>query len=126
MRRNRTAQRAIIALLLLGAACVPPAAAREVIRGPSNHGAIAYHAESASVGWATDRRTNREARVEALRQCGHPNCEVVVSIRGGCAALARGSKAHAVQKGATRAEAETKALRRCGAGCAILAWACTR
>ncbi len=126
MRRTLRLRCAVAALLLLGVACSPFASARDFVRGPSNHGAIAYHAQSASVGWATDRRTNREARVEALRQCGQPDCEVVASIRGGCAALATSTKAHAVQKGATRAEAETKALRRCGAGCTILAWACTR
>ena len=124
--RNRTARRAITALLLLGAACSPPAGARDATRGPSNHGAIAYHAESASVGWATNRRTSREAKIEALRQCGHERCEVVASVTRGCAALARTVKKHVVQKGVTRQEAEAKALRRCGAQCEIAAWTCTR
>ena len=90
------------------------------------YGAIAYHAASASVGWATDRKSAREAKVEALKQCGHERCEIVAAVTRGCAALARNQKKFAVQKGATRQEAETKALRRCGAQCEIAAWTCTR
>jgi hypothetical protein len=90
------------------------------------HGAIAYHAGSGGVGWATDRRTSREARIEALRQCAHPKCEVVGTVRAGCAALARSDGRFKVQKGATRAEAEAKALRVCGGGCEIAAWTCAR
>ncbi len=90
------------------------------------HAAIAYHAPSGSVGWATDRATSREARIEALRQCGHPRCEVVGTVRAGCAALARSPRSFKVQSGATRQEAEAKALRRCGEGCEIAAWTCTR
>ena len=90
------------------------------------YGAIAYHVESNSVGWATDRKSAREAKVEALRQCGHEKCEVVASITRGCGALARDPKKFVVEKGVTRNEAQTKALKRCGAQCEILAWTCTR
>ena len=115
------------ALLLLGVMAALPAAAREEKRSTArNHGAIAYHAPSRNVGWASDRRTRREAQVEALRQCGHPQCEVVASLNGGCAALAQGGQRHFSQRGVNRAEAETKALRRCGARCEIVAWVCTR
>jgi len=118
---------ALLALLALGALCASPVDARdEPRRGSSVHGAIAYHAESGSVGWATDRKSSREAKVEALRQCGHAKCEVMASVSRGCAALARSTKKHAVQNGVTREEAEAKALRRCGEQCEIAAWACTR
>ena len=115
------------ALLVAGALSAPPAAARqEPRRAAANHAAIAYHAPSRNVGWASERRTRRQAQLEALRQCGHPQCEVVASLNGGCAALAQGNKRHFMQRGANRAEAEAKALRRCGADCAIAAWVCTR
>jgi uncharacterized protein DUF4189 len=118
---------ALIALLALGALCASPAAARdEPRRGSAIFGAIAYHPESGSVGWATDRKTSREAKVEALRQCGHEKCEVMASVSRGCAALARSTKKHSVQNGVTRQEAEAKALRRCGEQCEIAAWTCTR
>ena len=115
---------ALIALLAL---CALPAAARdEPRRGSSAYGAIAYHPESGAVGWATDRKSSREARVEALRQCGHERCEVIASVSRGCAALARSQKKHSVQTGVTRQEAEAKALRRCGEQCEVAAWTCTR
>jgi len=92
----------------------------------SLHGAIAYHQASGSMGWATDRRTSREASTEALKQCGHEQCVVVASVTRNCAALAKNPKKFSVQKGATRQEAETKALAKCGAGCEVAVWTCTR
>jgi hypothetical protein len=115
------------ALLLLAMAWIAPAEARDVSKSASPpHAAIAYHAETGSVGWATDRKTGRDAKVEALRQCGHERCEVVAEVSRGCAALARDGKKHSTQKGATRQEAEAKARQRCGERCEIAAWACTR
>ncbi len=102
-----------------------PGAAQKQARN-ALYGAIAYHGASNSVGWATDRSTSREARIEALKQCGHEQCVVVATVSRNCAALARNPKKFAVQKGATRQEAETKALGKCGAGCEIAAWTCTR
>jgi Domain of unknown function (DUF4189) len=117
---------ATLALLFFAGYSSLAAAAQEK-RGAGNaHGAIAYHAGSGSTGWATDRRTSREARIEALKQCGHEQCVVVATVTRNCAALARTPKKFIVQKGATRQEAETKALGKCGAGCAVAAWTCTR
>jgi len=127
VRRSGTILRALAVWLALGALCSLPAAAREEARARNpSFGAIAYHPESGSIGWVADRRTSREAKIEALRQCSHERCEVVASVTRGCAALARHAKKHVVQKGVTRQEAETKALRRCGAQCEIAAWTCTR
>ena len=118
---------AVAALLALAALSSAPAAAREEAHSRTSlHGAIAYHVESGSVGWATDRKSGREAKVEALRQCGHQKCEVVAEVNRGCAALAREAKKHSAQNGASRQEAEAKALRRCGDKCEIAAWTCTR
>ena len=113
--------------LLLGAFSAAPVEARDEAKSTTSpHAAIAYHAESGSVGWATDRKTGRDAKVEALRQCGHEKCEVVAEVNRGCAALAREGKKHSTQKGATRQEAEAKARHRCGEKCEIAAWTCTR
>jgi hypothetical protein len=90
------------------------------------YGAIAYHQGSGSAGWATDRRTAREAKVEALRQCGHEKCVVVASVTRGCAALANDPQKFVVQRGVTQQEAQTKALERCGKACKVAAWTCTR
>ena len=111
----------------LVAGCSTSAAAREQPKSNGSlHGAIAYHAASGSVGWATDRKSSRDAKVEALRQCAHERCEVVAEVNRGCAALAREGKKHSAQKGANRQEAEAKAMRSCGDKCEIAAWTCTR
>src|SRR6185295_2783889 len=73
----------------------------------------------------------RHANVAALKQCGQKQCEIVYKFKNGCAALADGAKKPAAAAGATRDEAETKALRRCNEAnraenCNLVAWACTR
>lgn len=114
---------------MLLAAWAATAIAAEKEAKPSRnqfYGAIAHHAASKSVGWATDRRTSREARLEALKHCGHEQCVIVGTVTRGCAALATSVKASVVQQGVTRQEAQTKALAKCGAGCEIAVWTCTR
>jgi hypothetical protein len=107
--------------------CIAPqlvAAERKAAR--VYNGAIAYHRDSSSYGYAIDRNTAREAQIEALRQCRHPECEVVVRLRNNCGAVANGPQRFFTGTGATREEAQTKAMRACGATCELAAWACTR
>jgi len=119
------AVRAAIAALLLACGGVEALAApRDAKAG--TFGAIAYHRGGGEWGWATDRRTSRDAGAEALRQCAHPRCEVVITVRNACAALARGPQQWKTSKGVTRGDAEAKALARCGAGCEVVAWTCTK
>ena len=115
--------RLILALLMLAAL---PADAAKQSAIPNRFGAIAYHRPTQSWGVSYDTARARDASVQALQQCAHRECEVVHKFRNGCAALADGPKAAASASGATRDEAETKALKRCGAGCKPIAWACTR
>jgi len=88
-------------------------------------GALAYHRDSGNFGFATNTASSRAARTEALRLCGHPKCEVVVALRNNCGAVANGPKRFIATQGATRQEAEAKALRKCGERCEIAGWACT-
>lgn len=113
--------------ILAAAALIGPAiaAAKDAPRGKARFGALAYHAASGDFGYAVDTPTARAARVEALRLCGHPKCEVVVNLRSNCGAVARDAKRFAATQGATRQEAQTKALRKCGGRCEIAGWACT-
>jgi hypothetical protein len=91
------------------------------------YGAIAYQRETGAFGYSYDWLTQREAEVNALGQCGDPQCIVVTSFRSGCGALAVGARGAFAERGATQAEAETKALDACGdASCAVKAWSCTR
>jgi hypothetical protein len=112
----------LIAALLLAV----PAEAAKKTAVPNRFGAIAYHRASQSWGVSYDKARARDASVEALKQCGQRECEVVHKFKNGCAALADGPKTFATSSGATRDEAETKALKRCGANCNPVAWACTR
>jgi len=112
-------------LVLLGLVVLPAEAVKQSAN-TGRYGAIAYEQESRSWGVSYDKKQARDASLEALKQCGRKQCVVVHKFRGGCAALAEGPKATAAISGATRDEAETKALKRCGADCAVIAWACTR
>jgi len=128
----RAAGLLLAALLAVPAALVAaPAHTAKHSAVPNRFGAIAYHRPSKSWGVSYDMVRARDASVEALKQCGNRECEVVQKFRNGCAALADGPKVPAVSSGATRAEAETKTLKRCsalnrGASCEVIAWACTR
>ena len=103
-----------------------PALARVVVK-KGVYGAIALQRETGQVGYVYNTATSRAAKIEALKQCADPHCEVVVSFSNACGALARGAKKYFPATGATQQEAETKALRLCAAkDCAITAWACTR
>jgi hypothetical protein len=103
-----------------------PALAAKQSATPNRYGAIAFHRASQAWGVSYDTARARDAEVAALKQCGQRECVVVHKFKNGCAALASGPKSFATSSGATRDEAETKALQRCGAGCAALAWGCTR
>ncbi len=93
----------------------------------SAYGAIAYEPARRATGYSYDFKTAREAKVEALKQCGDPACEVLVSFHNACGAVARGRTKPFTATGVTRAEAEAKALRRCAdRTCEIVAWACTK
>jgi serine/threonine-protein kinase len=91
------------------------------------HGAIAYHRESESFGYAFDFPTERAAELAALQNCARPECEIAITFRNACAALADSpAKRPATARGVTAAEAERNALQACGEGCRVIAWACTR
>lgn len=90
------------------------------------YGAIAWHRDSGSVGYSYDYATARLAGTEALRQCGHPRCEVVLALHNECGALVSNSQKFAARRGHTEAEAQTRAAAACGKDCRPVAWACTR
>jgi len=115
-----------LALIAALACLAEPALARFAVKKGA-FGAIALQRETGQLGYAYNSATSRAAKIEALRQCAHPRCEVVASFRNACGALARGSNKYFPATGATRPEAETKALRLCAATeCEITAWACTK
>mgnify|MGYP001178122672 CR=1 FL=1 len=129
-RRHDVAAAGLLAAALLAAFPVEAAKQSAV---PNRFGAIAYHRPSQSWGISYDAVRARDASLEALKQCGNQRCEVIHKFKNSCAALVDGPKERAAltASGATRDEAETKALKRCsspnqGASCNVIAWACTR
>ncbi len=117
---------ASIALTLTATASMSASAKKDKVNRKTVYGAIAWHRETSSIGYSYDLPTARQANVNALENCGHARCEIVISITNGCAALASGRNSHAAKKGNTRNEAETLALKACGKDCQPIAWACTR
>ena len=118
---------ALVAALAFTAA---PALAKVVVK-KGVYGAIALQRETGQFGYAYSSATSRAAKMEALNQCAHPRCEVVAAFSNACGALvrqpARGPNKYFPATGATRQEAETKALRLCAArDCEVKAWACTK
>lgn len=113
--------------LLAALACTAHPALAKVVVKKGVYGAIAVQRETGQFGYAYDAATSRAAKLEALKQCAHPRCEVVAAFSNACGALARGPKKYFPATGATRQEAETKALRLCAAReCEVKAWACTK
>ena len=119
-------------LALALSACLVWAAApastpeKKAAKKKNAYGAIAWHRPSSNVGYAYDYANARQAGAEALRQCGHPNCEVVLSLYNECGALASNARTYAARRGFTEAEAQTRAMNACGTDCRQVAWACTR
>jgi hypothetical protein len=123
--------RALALALLVLAAAEAAAESKKLSATPNRHGAIAQYRPLQAWGVSHGFARQHDASVEALRQCANPKCEVVHKYRNGCAALADGPKKSFAASGATRAEAEAKAQRRCeegskGGACTLLAWGCTR
>jgi uncharacterized protein DUF4189 len=87
-------------------------------------GAIAYDSKSGAYGFAVDVKTKREAESGAFAKCGS-NCDLIKTFRDSCGVVAVGGKRVTWETGASREIAETKALKKCGDGCAVKVWACT-
>ena len=113
--------------LVAALACAAQSALAKVVVKKGVYGAIALERESGQLGYAYNSVTSRASKVEALKQCAHPRCEVVAAFRNACGALAHSRAKYFPATGATRQEAETKALRLCAASdCEVAAWACTK
>ena len=121
--RTTLLQLALVAAL----ACVAQPVLAKVVVKKGVYGAIALQRETGRLGYAYNAATSRAAKMEALKQCADPRCEIVAAFSNACGALARGPKKYFPATGATRQEAESKALRRCAAKeCDVVAWACTK
>lgn len=97
-------------------------------------GAIAYGARSTGGGWAYNLDTAAAANSRALANCRArvDDCELVISFSNSCAAVAavESRSVFAVGQGATRKQAESRAMSDCasqyGDGCEIEIWTCAQ
>lgn len=112
----------VLVLLALLIVALDAAAARNGKR--QLWGAIAYSSKTGAYGYSVDVKTKRDAETEAFRQCGS-NCDLIKTFRDSCGVVAVGGKRVTWETGASREIAETKALKKCGDGCATKVWACT-
>jgi len=120
---------ALIAMLLAAVALAAACATADAAMRPrkASYGAIAYEPALRATGYSFDLKSAREARTEALKQCGEPTCVVILNFRNACGALVRARGKPFTATGATREEAQTKALSKCAdRKCEMIAWACTR
>lgn len=93
-----------------------------------HHGALAYESASGAFGYSYDFQTSRQAKEAALAQCANPKCIVIANIKNSCAAIVQGPKRTFSSQGATRDEAETRAMKKCedGKPCKPVGWVCTK
>lgn len=93
-----------------------------------NHAAIAWSPSTNAYGWATDLATPWQAAQTAVANCGVWDCQVAVSVRNGCAALAVGATGFGYAIGVNRWATSSAAVANCAVrtyNCGLLAWTCT-
>ncbi|APB33462.1 hypothetical protein GlitD10_1142 [Gloeomargarita lithophora Alchichica-D10] len=88
-------------------------------------GAIALGKNSSRFGYSYDWKNSSQATQRALRECGSPDCQVVLTFNNGCGAVAESANRTGVGTGKTRNLAEQAALKLCNEpGCKVTVWAC--
>lgn len=118
--------RTAVASALAGAALIGtavPASAAPV----DNWGAIAISVRTGNIGYAYDQPSAGSAVNAAVRKCGASDCQEIVRVANGCAAVAQApNRAWGWGYGASRAAAEGAAISGTpGRGARVLQWLCT-
>jgi hypothetical protein len=118
--------RTAVASALAGAAFVGTAVPANA--APANYwGAIAISVRTGNIGYALDHPTAGNAVSAAVRKCGARDCQEIVRVANGCAAVAQApNRAWGWGYGASRASAERAAISGTpGRGARVLQWICT-
>lgn len=129
MHRTSRFGRMLLSLVLIAAFAPAALADRPTKAGRGgHHGALAYESASGAFGYSFDFQSSRHAKEAALAQCANPKCIVLVNIKNACAAIVQGPKRPFSSQGATREEAEARAVKKCGdeAKCKPVGWVCTK
>lgn len=97
------------------------------------YGSIAYSRSTQVHGYSYDYTSQAEADWAAIQECqarsGTGDCQVVISFRNACGALAKAPNgAYGSGWGTDRTLAETYAVQSCSqyaGGCQVIRWVCT-
>ena len=93
------------------------------------YGASAYDADNVAYGWSYGKTDERDAKLLALSGCHEhgTSCKIVVQFSDSCAAVAANEKKRfKTGQGASRDEAQAKAMAACGGDCEIKVWSCSQ
>lgn len=110
---------AFLALLVVSLGSTPPANAAGKPEIPGLFAAISWSPRYNRIGTANHEPTLAAAVDKARRDCRWQDCYTVISAQNGCIAIAfsyvdpHGTQWHAWGRGASRVEAEAKALKNC-------------
>lgn len=117
--------RAAVTSALASAAIILTASPANAVTG--YWAAIAISPQTGNVGYAWDYPTAADAESGAIRKCNARDCQAVVNVTNGCAAVAQArNRAWGWGYAASRAAAQNQAIAGTpGAGARILGWACT-
>jgi hypothetical protein len=111
----------VIVSLLLSILAAAPALA--------DYGAIAWSPSSRVAGESCNAGSLPDAQQSAIGYCGVADCETIVWVENGCAAIAAGDGGkYGWAWGDERGLASYRALQRCGgvtASCRIVGWTCS-
>ena len=118
---TRTALLAVTAGAGLSFAAGPAAAYSDY------YGAIAVSVSTGNVGYSYDYESVGEAESAAIAKCGAGDCQSLVWVANGCAAVAQAPNLEwGSGYGASRADAEAAAIAgTAGYNAEIIAWTCT-
>jgi Domain of unknown function (DUF4189) len=123
--RSLAARAAVAAALATAPVLLTAAPAHAA--APGTWAAIAVSVQTGNVGYSYDHPSAASASNAAVDTCDARDCQEVVRVSNGCAAVAQASnRAWGWSYAASRAAAEQGALRAtAGDGARVLGWVCT-
>jgi Domain of unknown function (DUF4189) len=122
--RSMITRAAVAAVLATGATVL---AAAPASASPNSWAAIAISVETGNIGYSYEQPSASAAASAAEDECGAGDCQEVVRVTNGCAAVAQASNlAWGWAYGASLSEAKRAAVNATpGRGAEVLAYACT-
>jgi hypothetical protein len=124
----------MLAVMSLTVAALMVATTAPVAAGGHVYASIAVEPATLAVGWAANYGTRAGAQRRAKQECKAraavpSNCQVMVWVQDGCAAVSYKNKANGTRRfgwglGWTKRQAKNNALAALGSGARGLAWVC--